>query len=60
MASETVSELELDKAMGMPSESKLIDWVRLFRGDPHCLIGSSSPLFTVLFQTDVIAILEEC
>jgi hypothetical protein len=47
-------------ASGMLSESKLIDWVRLFRGDPHCLIGSSSPLFTVLFETDVIDVLEEC
>jgi hypothetical protein len=40
--------------------SKLIDWAHLFRGDPHCLIGSFSPLFTVLFQKDVIAILKEC
>jgi hypothetical protein len=39
---------------------KLIDWARLFGGDPQWLIGSSSPLFTVLFQTDVIAVLEEC
>ena len=26
---------------------KLIDWAHLFRGDPTCLIGSSSLLFTV-------------
>jgi len=54
------SVLYLEMASGMPWESKLIDWARLFRGDPQCLIGSSSPLFTVLFETDVIAILEEC
>jgi len=42
-----VSELHMEMASGMPSESKLIDWARSFRGDPQCLIGSSSPLFTV-------------
>jgi len=45
-----VSELEFEMASGMPWESKLIDWARLFRGDPECLIGSSSPLFTVLLK----------
>jgi hypothetical protein len=38
---------ELEKASGLPSENKLIDWARLFYGDPQCLIGISSPLFTV-------------
>jgi hypothetical protein len=38
---------ELQMAMGMRSESKMMNWARLFRGDPHCLIGSSSPLFIV-------------
>jgi len=52
--------LDLEMASWMPSESKLIDWACLFRGDPQCLIGSSSPVFTVLFETDVIAVLEEC
>ena len=37
----------------------MINWARLFQGDPHCLIGSFSRLFTVLFETDVIAILEK-
>jgi len=32
----------------------------LVRGDPRCLIGSSSPLFTVSFDMAMIAILEEC
>jgi hypothetical protein len=38
---------------------KSIYLVRLFRGDPGCLIGSSSGLFSVLYETDVLAILEE-
>jgi len=59
MVTEMVSELEM--ALGMLSESKLIDWARLFRGDPRCLIGSSSPFFTLfLIEMDVIAVLEEC
>ena len=55
-----VSEFDLEMASGMLSESKLNDWALLFRGDPQCVIGSSSPMFTVLFETDLIAILEEC
>jgi len=39
---------------------KEIDWAGLFRGDPRCLISSCSVVFSVLFETDVIAILEEC
>jgi len=60
--SEMVTEmvLELQMASGMRSESKLIDWARFFRGDLCCLIGSSSLLLTVLFETDEIAVLEEC
>jgi hypothetical protein len=52
--------LELQMVLGMSSESKLIDWASLFRGDPCCFIGSSCLLFTVVFETDVIAVLEEC
>ena len=51
---------EREKPLGMPSECKLIHWARLFRGDPRCLIGSSYVLFTVLFETDVKAVLEKC
>jgi hypothetical protein len=54
------SELDMEMALGMPSERKLIDWARVFRGDPPCMIGSSPFLFTVLFETHVIAVLEEC
>jgi len=60
MVAGLVTELDMEMASGMPLESKLIDWARLFWGDPRCLIGSSSLLFTGLFQTDVIAVLEEC
>jgi hypothetical protein len=66
MASEMLSEMvpemvsEQETGSGMPPQSNLIDWACLFRGDPHCLIDSSSPLFTVLFETDVIADLEKC
>jgi hypothetical protein len=39
----------------------LIHWARLSQGDPYCMIGSFSLLFTVFcFETDVIAVLEEC
>jgi hypothetical protein len=40
---------------------KYIDWARLFPGDLRCLIGSL-PLFVYysLFETDMIAVLEEC
>jgi len=48
------------KGIGNAVGMKLIDWECLFRGDPCYLIGSSSLLFTVLFETDVIAVLEEC
>jgi hypothetical protein len=58
MVTEMVSQLDL--ATGLPSQSELIDWVGLFRGDPQRLIGSSSLLFAVLFETDVIAFQEEC
>jgi hypothetical protein len=58
MFPEIVSEQEMGS--GMPPQSKLIDWDCLFRGDPRCLIDSSSPLFTVLFEMDVIADLEKC
>jgi hypothetical protein len=58
MVNETVLELEM--ALGTPSESKLIDWAGLFRGDPRCLMGSFSLLFTVLLELDMIAILGEC
>jgi hypothetical protein len=51
---------ELEKALGMPSESKLIDWAHLYPSDSRCLISSNSLLFTVLFEMDVIAVLEEC
>jgi hypothetical protein len=55
-----LSKLELEMASAMLSERKLIDWARLLRGDPPCLIGYSSVLFSVLFETDVIAVLEKC
>jgi hypothetical protein len=57
MVIEMVSELEMSS--GMLSESKLIDLAPLCQGDPRWLIGSSSPLFTILFETDVIAVPEE-
>jgi hypothetical protein len=56
MVTEMLSDLEM--ALRMSSESKLINWAHLFAEDPGCLIGSSSLLCTVLFATDVIAILE--
>jgi hypothetical protein len=39
---------------------KSLNWAHLIRGDPPCLIGSASLLLTVSFETDMIAILEEC
>jgi hypothetical protein len=59
MLTEMVSELELEMGSEMPLESKSIDWAPLFQGNPYCLTGSSSLVFTVLFEMDVIAILEE-
>ena len=32
---EMVSQMGLDMASGMPLESKLIEWARLFPGDPQ-------------------------
>jgi hypothetical protein len=32
----------------------------MFERDPPCVIGSCSLLFTDLFETDVIAVLEDC
>jgi len=60
MVTEMVSVLEMEMALGIASESTLIDWAPLFRGDPGYLMGSSSLLFTVVFETDMIAVLEEC
>jgi hypothetical protein len=56
----TVIVLELEMPLGMPLERKWIDWAHWFRGDPCCLIGSSSLLCTVLSETDAIAVLEDC
>jgi hypothetical protein len=40
---------------------KYIDWARLFPGDLCCLIGSLSLfVYYSLFETDMIAVLEEC
>jgi hypothetical protein len=50
----------LEKASGMLLEITLFDWACLVGGDLGCVIGSSSLLFTVLFEPDVIAVLEEC
>jgi hypothetical protein len=57
MVAGTVFELEM--ALGILLETKLIAWVRLFWGDPRCFIWSSPLLPTVLFETDLIAILEK-
>jgi hypothetical protein len=57
MVTDRVSDMEM--ALGIPSERKFIDWATVFRGEPQCFIRSSSPLFTVLFETDMIAVLEE-
>jgi hypothetical protein len=35
MVTEMVSELDVEMASVMPSESQLIDWAHLFRGDPR-------------------------
>jgi len=38
---------------------KYIEWPHCFQGDPRCLIGSLSSLFTLLCELDMIAFLEQ-
>jgi hypothetical protein len=60
MVSGMVSGLQWEMASGMYLECNSIDQACLFRQDPRCLITSSFLLFSVLFEMDVLAVLEEC